>query len=105
MGLLFVYSCHLCLSNASYTQQQQLYIGPDWSNNPAGLGQSQNFGAQVDRHGKKGSPVVPGSLELVMEDNDSALYTITVLKGMYEVSLIQEIFVLLDAHLRETGYL
>ena len=77
-------------------------IGPDWSNNPAGLGQSENFGPQVDRHGKKGSPVVPGSLELVMEDNDSALYTITVLKGMYEVSLIRELFVLLDAHLRET---
>lgn len=54
----------------------------------------------MDRHGKKGSPVVPGSLELVMEDNDSALYTITVLKGMYEVSLIRELFVLLDAHLR-----
>ena len=90
-------------TNSSYPTNK--YIGPDWSNNPAGLGQSQNFGAQVDRHGKKGSPVVPGSLELVMEDNDSALYTITVLKGMYEVSLIEELFVLLDAHLRETGYL
>ena len=80
-------------TNSSYPTNK--YIGPDWSSNPAGLGQSQNFGAQVDRHGKKGSPVVPGSLELVMEDNDSALYTITVLKGMYEVSLIQELFVLL----------
>eukprot|EP00984_Skeletonema_dohrnii_P005979 scaffold2120_cov150-Skeletonema_dohrnii-CCMP3373.AAC.2 len=38
----------------------------------------------VDRHQKKGSPVVPGSLEKVMEDNDSVLYTVTVLKGMYE---------------------
>ena len=89
-------------TNSSYPTNK--YIGPDWSSNPAGLGQSQNFGAQVDRHGKKGSPVVPGSLELVMEDNDSALYTITVLKGMYEVSLLK-LFVLLDAHLRGTGYL
>ena len=51
---------------------------------PNGLGQPTNFGAQVDRHQKKGSPVVPGSLEKVMEDNDSVLYTVTVLKGMYE---------------------
>jgi V-type H+-transporting ATPase subunit C len=28
--------------------------------------------------------VVPGSLEKVMEDADSVLYTVTVLKGMYE---------------------
>mmetsp|Transcript_17350 Transcript_17350/g.37463 ORF Transcript_17350/g.37463 Transcript_17350/m.37463 type:complete len:424 (-) Transcript_17350:240-1511(-) len=60
------------------------YGGPDWSGNPSGLGQSQNFGSQVDRHGKKGSPVVPGSLEKVMEDSDSILYTITVLRSMYE---------------------
>lgn len=60
------------------------YGGPDWSNNPRGLGQSYQFGSQVDRHGKKGSPVVPGSLEKVMEDGDSVLYTITVLRSMYE---------------------
>eukprot|EP00574_Skeletonema_japonicum_P005873 CAMPEP_0201714072 /NCGR_PEP_ID=MMETSP0593-20130828/682_1 /ASSEMBLY_ACC=CAM_ASM_000672 /TAXON_ID=267983 /ORGANISM="Skeletonema japonicum, Strain CCMP2506" /LENGTH=423 /DNA_ID=CAMNT_0048203303 /DNA_START=100 /DNA_END=1371 /DNA_ORIENTATION=+ len=60
------------------------YGGPDWSRMPNGLGQPTNFGSQVNRHQKKGSPVVPGSLEKVMEDNDSVLYTITVLKGMYE---------------------
>jgi len=76
---LFVYthSTHiLCLTFFN--------IGPDWANNPTGLGKGQNFGSQVDRHGKKGSPVVPGSLTKVMEDSDSILYTITVLKGMYE---------------------
>ena len=62
------------------------YGGPDWSNNPGGLGSSANFGSSVDRHGKKGSPVVPGSLEKVMSDNDSVLYTVTVLRSMYEVS-------------------
>lgn len=60
------------------------YGGPDWSSLPTGLGQPKNFGSQVDRHQKKGSPVVPGSLEKVMEDADSVLYTVTVLKGMYE---------------------
>ncbi|KAL3823023.1 hypothetical protein ACHAXA_005211 [Cyclostephanos tholiformis] len=60
------------------------YGGPDWSGNPSGLGKSQNFGSQVDRHVKKGSPVVPGSLEKVTEDSDSVLYTITVLRSMYE---------------------
>lgn len=60
------------------------YGGPDWKSNPAGLGRKENFGQGVDRHGKKGSPVVPGSLVKVMEDSDSVLYTVTVLKGMYE---------------------
>mmetsp|Transcript_27812 Transcript_27812/g.58766 ORF Transcript_27812/g.58766 Transcript_27812/m.58766 type:complete len:425 (+) Transcript_27812:114-1388(+) len=60
------------------------YGGPDWSSNSRGLGQPSNFGSQVDRHGKKGSPVVPGSLVKVMEDSDSILYTVTVLRSMYE---------------------
>ena len=60
--------------------------GPDWSSNPNELGKDKNFGSQVDRHNKKGSPVVPGSLKKVMEDNDSALYTVVVLRSMYEVS-------------------
>jgi len=58
--------------------------GPDWSSNPNELGKDKNFGSQVDRHNKKGSPVVPGSLKKVMEDNDSALYTVVVLRSMYE---------------------
>mmetsp|Transcript_10096 Transcript_10096/g.16656 ORF Transcript_10096/g.16656 Transcript_10096/m.16656 type:complete len:256 (+) Transcript_10096:86-853(+) len=67
-----------------FSSHKTLHIGPDWSRMPNGLGQPQNFGSQVDRHQKKGSPVVPGSLEKVMADNDSVLYTVTVLKGMYE---------------------
>ena len=61
-------------------------IGPDWSQNPHGLGQSSNFGSTVDRHKTKGSPVVPGSLTTVTSDNDSTLFMVTILKGMYEVS-------------------
>jgi len=60
------------------------YGGPDWKSHPYGLGRSENFGQNVDRHGKKGSPLVPGSLVKVLEDGDSVLYTVTVLKGMYE---------------------
>jgi len=60
------------------------YGGPDWYNNPHGLGKSRNYGSQVDRHGTKGSPVVPGSMKKVLADKDSVLYTVTVLRGMYE---------------------
>lgn len=60
------------------------YGGPDWMRDPHGLGKGQSFGTMVDRHGKKGSPVVPGSLERVMEDSDSVLYTVAVLRSMYE---------------------
>lgn len=60
--------------------------GPDWTKNQSGLGKSAtNFGQLVDRHGKKGSPVVPGSLQKVLEDGESVLYTVTVLRSMYEV--------------------
>lgn len=74
------------LENDIYTMGEELvgYGGPDWSNNPHGLGKGRDFGSQVDRHRKKGSPVVPGSLKKVMEDNDSVLYTVTVLRSMYE---------------------
>jgi len=69
-----------------YTLGSELvgYGGPDWSGNPAGLGSGEKFGQGVDRHGKKGSPVVPGSLEKVTEDSESVLFAVTVLKGMYE---------------------
>jgi len=57
------------------------YGGPDWSRNPYGLGKAS---PQVDRHSKRGSPVVPGSQVLVTADSDSVLNIVTVLKSMYE---------------------
>lgn len=60
------------------------YGGPDWSGNPKELGTAVKYGNLVDRHGKRGSPVVPGSINLVKEDNESTLFTITILKSMYE---------------------
>jgi len=60
------------------------YGGPDWSQDPTKLGEPLNFGTHVDRHKKRGSPVVPGSLQMVHKDDDSILYAITILKGQYE---------------------
>jgi V-type H+-transporting ATPase subunit C len=60
------------------------YGGPDWSRDPSKLGEPVKFGSLVDRHKSKGSPVVPGSLQLIHQDPDSMLYTITILKSQYE---------------------
>mmetsp|Transcript_1017 Transcript_1017/g.2965 ORF Transcript_1017/g.2965 Transcript_1017/m.2965 type:complete len:419 (-) Transcript_1017:214-1470(-) len=60
------------------------YGGPDWSRNPGKLGKPTHFGANLDRQKKTGSPVVPGSLQQIHNDNDSILYTVTILKGQYE---------------------
>lgn len=61
--------------------------GPDWSRNPDGLGQNTSYGSSVDRHKTKGSPVVPGSLHKVTSDNESTLFMVTILRGMYEVGI------------------
>ncbi len=58
--------------------------GPDWSSNPRDLGSAVQYGSLVDRHGKRGSPVVPGSVKLVKEDGESTLFTVTILKSQYE---------------------
>jgi len=60
------------------------YGGPDWSSNPRQLGTAVSYGSLVDRKQKRGSPVVPGSMQLVKADNDSALYVVTILKSQYE---------------------
>jgi len=74
------------LESEIYTMGEELvgYGGPDWTRNSYGLGKGKDYGSQVDRHRKKGSPVVPGSLKKVTEDNDSVLYTVTILRSMYE---------------------
>jgi V-type H+-transporting ATPase subunit C len=60
------------------------YGGPDWTANPANLGAALNYGSQVDRQKKLGSPVVPGSIQMVKADDESILYAVTILKGQYE---------------------
>lgn len=60
------------------------YGGPDWSRDPSRLGEPYSFGQHVDRHQVRGSPVVPGSLQLIHKDAESTLYCVTILKGQYE---------------------
>ena len=58
--------------------------GPDWARDPTKLGEPVSFGSHVDRHKVRGSPVVPGSLQKVFDDDDGILYAITILRGQYE---------------------
>jgi V-type H+-transporting ATPase subunit C len=58
------------------------YNNPDWQSNSGNIGSDDGkYGAKINRALKTGSPVVPGSLKAVMEEGESLLYTITVLKG------------------------
>ena len=63
--------------------------GPDWSRDPTRLGEPVSFGSTVDRHKVKGSPVVPGSLQLVHKDDDSFLFAVTILRAQYESGYYQ----------------
>lgn len=62
---------------------------PDWSNPSIAysLGtQDGQFGPGFSSRGVvKGSPVVPGSSQKVLEEGDQVLYTVTVLRGQYQV--------------------
>ena len=58
--------------------------GPDWSSNSRELGTAVKYGNLVDRHEKRGSPVVPESIMLVKEDGESTLFAVTILKSQYE---------------------
>jgi V-type H+-transporting ATPase subunit C len=60
------------------------YGGPDWSRDSSKLGEPVAFGSNVDRHKERGSPVVPGSVQLIHTDEDTILYTVTILKSQYE---------------------
>jgi V-type H+-transporting ATPase subunit C len=63
--------------------------GPDWSRDPSKLGEPVKFGSLVDRSTVKGSPVVPGSLQLITTDMDSILYAVTILKSQYEAGFYE----------------
>jgi V-type H+-transporting ATPase subunit C len=60
------------------------YGGPDWTRDPSKLGKPVEFGRDVDRQKVRGSPVVPGSIQLVKADEESILYAVTILRGQYE---------------------
>ena len=69
---------------------------PDWSNPSVAysLGtQDGQFGPGFSSRGVvKGSPVVPGSSQKVLEEGDQVLYTVTVLRGQYQASLKSDYF-------------
>jgi len=63
--------------------------GPDWSRDSSQLGGPISFGNKVERHKVSGSPVVPGSVQLVKKDEESILYAVTILKGEYEAGFYE----------------
>jgi V-type H+-transporting ATPase subunit C len=65
------------------------YGGPDWSTDPSNLGGPVSFGQQIDRQKVRGSPVVPGSVQLVKADEETILYAVTILKGQYEAGYFE----------------
>ncbi len=65
------------------------YGGPDWSRDSSSLGGPTSFGNQVNRKSVCGSPVVPGSIQLVKADEESILYAVTILKGSYEAGFYE----------------
>ena len=63
--------------------------GPDWSRDSSKLGGPISFGNKLDRHKVSGSPVVPGSIQLVKSDEETILYAVTILKGEYEAGFYE----------------
>lgn len=48
------------------------------------------FGPEFSERGAlKGSPVVPGSSQKLIEEGDMCLYTVTVLRGQYQVRVVE----------------
>lgn len=83
----------MCVCPRVSTPQDIASLGsPDWSNPSVAysLGtQDGQFGPGFSSRGVvKGSPVVPGSSQKVLEEGDQILYTVTVLRGQYQVRLV-----------------
>jgi V-type H+-transporting ATPase subunit C len=57
----------------------------EWLQTYHSIGESiAEYGPKGSRGAVKGSPVVPGSSRKLIEEGDSILYTVTVLKGQYQ---------------------
>lgn len=67
--------------------------GPDWSKN-ASVGQDDGkFGPALDRSKVKGSPVVPGSAKKLVEEGESVMYVVTLLRGHYQAGIyVDDVF-------------
>lgn len=60
------------------------YGGPDWRTSK-GCGEPDNqYGPFADRRRETGSPVVPGSANLLLTEGEHTLWSLCILKGQYE---------------------
>lgn len=74
---------------ASIGSEIAYFGGPDWTNSSNIGGNDGRFGEAAHREAKKGSPVVPDSAVKIVEEGDSVLYSITVLKGHHTSGKIE----------------
>ncbi len=67
--------------------------GPDWTNSNSIGANDGKFGPKSKRTSVKGCPVVPGSKKKVIEEGDSVMYAITILRGHYEAGyFVDDVF-------------
>ena len=67
--------------------------GPDWSSEIPGRNDGK-FGSSIQRDGKKGSPVVPGSHQKILAEGEYVMFSIAILRGQYEAGKYEgELFV------------
>ena len=67
--------------------------GPDWTNSNAIGTNDGKFGPALKRNAVKGSPVIPGSKKKVIEEGESVLYAVTILRGHYQAGyFVDDVF-------------
>ena len=65
-------------------------VARDWTNDGAPTATTgvddpaSTTAGGLDRHKVRGSPVVPGSARVVLEDREGCLFIVTILKGQFE---------------------
>ncbi|EGZ26421.1 hypothetical protein PHYSODRAFT_359667 [Phytophthora sojae] len=81
--------------NTEYLQTMVVIVPKNleeqWLNEYAQIGdQIAEYGPKGSRGNVRGSPVVPGSSRKLMEEGDSAVYTVTLLKGQYQPGFVDK---------------
>jgi V-type H+-transporting ATPase subunit C len=81
--------------NTEYLQTMVVIVPKNleeqWLHEYAQIGdQIAEYGPKGSRGNVRGSPVVPGSSRKLMEEGDSAVYTVTLLKGQYQPGFLDK---------------
>ncbi|KAJ8576161.1 hypothetical protein ON010_g3053 [Phytophthora cinnamomi] len=81
--------------NTEYLQTMVVIVPKNleeqWLQEYAQIGdQIAEYGPKGNRGNVRGSPVVPGSSRKLMEEGDSAVYTVTLLKGQYQPGFVDK---------------